>query len=380
MAPSAETKRATGPRLRRLLDYLARDPDNATLLADAADAAVEEGDFETADRLLAKLESRGGLTPALLNLRGIVSLAAENYAQAEQTFAALMAASQNDATVRFNLAWARAKLGLYQEAADLLDDATVAASPRGPSLKIHAMHHLGLYEEGLEQGARLAQRFPDDRSLMGALATLAMDADRPDLASQYAARAGDDGEGLAVRGLLALSAYNTDEALSDFDSAIAKQPRNPRAWIGKGLGQLARGDAAGGAEAIDRGAELFQSHLGSWIAAGWAHFACGDRVAARARFERALALDENFAESHGALAVLDIMDGNVDSARRRTEIALRLDRNCFGAALAATLLLQQAGRPDAARKIVETAMSAPIGPNGTTLLQAMMGFGLTPRR
>ncbi len=365
-----------GSRRERLNDFLAGDPDNLSLLADAASAAFDERAFDQAADLLDRHARLAPLTPALLNLKGLIALAQQRFAEAAEIFGAVRAAGVDDPALRFNLAWSKAMTGSYGDALALLDDAALAVSARAPALKIQMMHHLEMYDEALAQGAAMAERFPDNHALMGALATLALDAEKPELAQHYAARAGDNDEGQAALGVLALGAYDQPRALALFDAALARQPRNARAWVGRGLGLLAGGDAAGGAQAIDRGAELFGDHLGSWFASGWAHFVEGDNAGARASFERALALDDTFAESHGGLAVMDILDGRLDAARRGADIALRLDRKCFGGALAKSLLLERSGHAELAQKIRQIALTTPIGPGGQTILQAMAGFGI----
>lgn len=362
------------PRLKRLLGFVARDPGNPALLADAAAAAYDDKAYDTAAELLERHAAVAPLPLTLLNLTGLVALARQRYSDAAAIFARLRADGGDDPAVKFNLAWSEAMKGAHREALDLLDDETIAASPRAPSLKIQMMHHLNLYDEALACGEALARRFPGDEALMGALATLALDAEKSELALHYARRAGSNAEGTAALGILTLGEHDVAGSLDLFEQALAKQPANPRAWVGKGLALLMSNDAAAGATAIDRGAELFGDHLGSWIASGWAHFVTGDYVKARASFERALAIDPNFAESHGGLAVLDVLAGNLDDARRRSEIALRLDRTCLGGALAKSLLLERGGHAQAAQKIRQVALSMPIGANGQTIAQALVGF------
>jgi tetratricopeptide (TPR) repeat protein len=238
---------------------------------------------------------------------------------------------------------------------------------------------LGLYDEALQEGELLSQRFPANEALMGALATLALDAEKADLARRYGARAGHNAEGRAALGILALGDHDVTGSRALFDEAIEAQPSNPRAWVGKGLNLLASGDAARGADAIDKGAELFGDHIGSWIASGWAHFAKGDVARARASFERALAVDDTFSESHGGLAVMDLLDGRIEEARRRADIALRLDRRCFGGVLAKMLLLEKDGQTAAAGKLRDLAMGFPVGPNGRTLGEELAQFSLKIR-
>jgi tetratricopeptide (TPR) repeat protein len=362
------------PRLERLLRFAEQDPANLNLISDAASAAYEDGALDTAAGLIERHATQAPLPPRLTNLKGLIALGRNNFSEAVTAFQQLHDQGDNAPALRFNLAWSKAMTEAYQEALDLLDDETLPVSRSAPSLKIQMMHHLGLYDEALACGEKLAERFPDNEALMGSLATLALDAEQPELARLYAERAGQNPEGSAALGILALGDHDVGRSMALFDQAIAKQPGNPRAWVGKGLSLLISGDGVAGAEAIDRGAEIFDTHLGSWIASGWAHFVNGDYKKARASFERALAADPNFSESHGGLAVLDIMEGRLDDARRNSEIALRLDKKCFGGALAKSLMLERSGHPQMAQKVRDIALSTPIGPNGQTIAQALVGF------
>ncbi len=354
---------ALSPRLQRLIGFLDKDPANRSLLADAASLALDERKIDLASELVERVPEDVASAP-LLNIRAVIALARGHFAQAIPLLERLRAGGADAAPIRFNLAWARMMLAEYTEANELLDDDAIAASPRGPVLKIQAMHHLGLYDEGLKIGRALAERYPDDKALMGALATLAMDAEDESLSLDYARRSGDNPEGLAALGMLALDKADTTTALAMFDRAIEAQQSTPRAWIGKGLGLMASGDNAAGAIALDRGAELFKDHLGSWIAS----------------FERAMDIDPNFAENHGGLAVIDIVEGDLESAERRCEIALRLDRRCFGGALAKSMLLDRVGKSEAAQRVRELALSTPIGSGNRTVAQALIGFGMAGRR
>lgn len=358
-------------RLRQLLAFLDHDADNPHLLADAAAAAVDEADPAMALALIDRYAERAQLPPALLNLKGVAAMGEGRFEEAAAAFAALREAGEESPVLRFNHAWALAMAKDYDSALPLLDDEAVAAGPRGAALKVQLLHHFERLEEALECGARWAEAYPEDQSLMGALASAALDSEQADLARLYAERAGTNHEGLATMGLLLLDENRVDESAALFERILAADAGNPRALLGDGLGRLARGDTQGAAGRLDAAAERFEDHLGSWIAAGWAHYVQGDLAASRARFETALALDDNFAETHGALAVLDLAAGDREGARRRTDIALRLDRNCFGAALAKSLLLESEGKPEAAQKIREAALNFPIGAAGRTIARSL---------
>jgi tetratricopeptide (TPR) repeat protein len=359
-------------RLRQLLGFLDHDPDNLHLISDAASSAVDEGDAEAAAALFERYAALAPLPPQLRNLKGMAALKEGRFEEAVAELDALRAAGEDAPQIRFNLAWARTMAGDHEGALALLDDDEVmAAGPRAATLKVNLLHQLERLDEALECGQALAALHPDDTSLMGALASAALDAEQIDLARLYAGRAGTSHDGLTTLGLLLLDEDRAEESAALFDRVLAGDAGNARALLGKGLGLIARGEVDAAADRLDAAAERFGDHLGTWVAAGWAHYVKGDLAASRARFETALALDDAFAETQGALAVLDLADGDLAGARRRTQIALRLDRNCFAAALASSMLLDREGKTEAAQKVRDAALNFPIGPEGRTIARSL---------
>lgn len=373
------TLAASPTRLQRLRGFLEHDPANLQLLAAAAAAAADEGDLKAAGQLLERYEVLAPLSPALVNLKGLAAISDQRFAEAAVLFEDLLAGEGAAPALKFNLAWCRAMLGDHAAALELLDEEVIALVPRAASLKVQALHHLGRPEDALAEGTSLADRYPDDLALMGALATAALDAEDMEAARRYAERAGDGPEGRSILGLLALGEGDVAGSSQLFDQAISAEPGNARALIGKGLGLLAQGQPAAAADLLEQGAGVFGDHLGSWVAVGWARFAQGDYAASRATFDKALALDDTFAESHGALAVLDIIAGDLESAARRSDVALRLDRQCLSAALAKSLIAASGGDAERAERIRNLALGQPIGPGGETLAQAMARFAATGR-
>jgi tetratricopeptide (TPR) repeat protein len=365
-------------RWQSLLQFLEQDPDNVPLIADAANAAFDAGELETARGLLERHRALAGLPLPLINLEGLVALRLHDLDGAATAFDALLQAGVDEPSVRFNRAWVHALHEEHEAALALLDDDTVAVTERAAALKVQTLHHLGQIEEALAVGQGMAERFPGNDSLLGALSVAAMDADDMALARHYAGQAQGGSDALTTRGLIALNDSNPADSLALFDQALALHPEAPRAWIGKGLGLVATGDTAGGAAALRKGAEIFGDHLGSWIALGWTQFTSRDLAGARQTFEHALSLDDNFAETHGGLAVLDVAEGNLESATRRADIALRLDRECFGGMLAKLLLAEAKGSAATAQRIWDKAMNVAVGAEGQTLAQAMSGLGLDP--
>jgi len=375
--PAMHTAKA---RLARLCDYLEQDPENRPLLLDAADAAIAAQRTDLAIDLLSRLEKLGDLPPAASNLKAMAALQAQNFAQAETLFAELIAAGHNDPNVRFNLAWTKAVRGDYAGALALLDTDAVAASPRGPALKVQMLHHLARLDQALADGEVLLAAEPGNEELAGALSVAAMDAGDIVRAAGFAAQGGTTSNALTTQGLIALANHERVPALALFERVLDTPGAHPRAWLGRGLALLSDGEADTARVDLEKAATLFRSHIGSWIAAGWAHYAARDLASARRCFSTALTLDDTFAESHGSLAVLDFVEGHIAEARRGAAIALRLNRQCFSGALAKSMLAEHDDNPALAQKIRERAMNVAIGPNGETIARALITMGLNPHK
>lgn len=358
-------------KLDRLLGYLAVDPENASLLIEAIEAALACQSLEQAGRLIGDLQ---GLRPGSFEagyFAAVLAMAKRDFAGAAATLAPLVAAGA-PANARFNLAWCRAMLGEKPEAQELLDQATTSSLPAAAMLKVQLMHEAGDVDAAFELGKAALERFPDDTGLLAAMATLAIDLEDTALARTYAEKAGNHPEALAAVGLLDLQDGDVLAARRALEASLAVREHNPRAWVGRGMIQLLERDPAAAALDMDRGAQQFGDHIGSWIGAGWAHYLAGEIDAAKERFEHALAIDQNFAESHGSLAVIDAAKGDTESAKRRMVTALRLDRNCFSAVLAKIML--EADNPELAQKLIEQAFSTPLDDNGMTVAGFLTGL------
>ncbi|WP_375397064.1 tetratricopeptide repeat protein [uncultured Sphingomonas sp.] len=362
--------------LEQLLGYLALDPANPALLADAAEAAIDARRPADALDLLDRAAVIVPPGPRERNLAGLAAIHAGRFDMAADAFGAMIAQGGDDPALRYNLAWSRTMLGDEAGALDVLDDAAARALPQAAALRVQLLHSAGRLDEGVERGRSYLLLYPGDRALAAAMSVLAIDTGDETLAADCAAQAPDHPDALTTLGTLALGRDNATAAQDLFDRALARNSGAPRAWIGRGLASLLAGQPDRAPGDIDRGAEMFGTHLGSWIAAGWSHFINGDLNNSRARFERALAIDATFAETHGSLAVLDMLAGDSDAARERVEIALRLDRQCYSAALALALLAAAGGDAARSRAIVERALHTPIDGSGRTIGQSLTRMGL----
>jgi tetratricopeptide (TPR) repeat protein len=358
-------------RLRLLLEH---DPANRALIADTAEAALEERRPEDAAAVLEAAPAPP--PPNEVNLLGLAAMQSGQYERAAAAFEALLAEGVADPTVRTNLAWAKAMTKDHDGALGLLDEDLARGRPEAAMLKVQLLHDRGDFEEAADRARDYVERFPDHRGLLAAVSVLALDVEDAELAARAAAGAGDHPDALTTLGTLALGQDRATEALGLFDRALESNPGLPRAWIGRGLARLLAGQTEAAPADLDRGAAMFEDHLGAWIAAGWAHFINRDFPAARERFEKALRMDPTFAEGHGSIAVLDLLDGRNAEAARGAATGLRLDRECLSAALAQSLLAAGQGDSDRARRIFETAVNTPLGKDGRTIAQAMARIGL----
>lgn len=358
-------------QLNRYLSYLKHDPENPQLLRDAAEAAMAANAPATAHTLFGKLSLVTALSDADINMAGIAAMRSGEQDIAQAHFKDLLTRHPGDAGVQFNLAWSLALSGDKEAAASLLDEATTAALPQAAMLDMQLRHEAGDFE-GAEKAARShLVHHPEYPPLLAAISVLAMDIEDEELARETALKGGNHPDALTTLATLALGDQKSDDARGLFEKVLAVSPEAPRAWIGLGLTDLADGDYQKAVTSLDRGAELFEDHLGSWIAAGWGYFVAGDYGTARARFETALDLDDTFAESHGSLAVMDIMDGDIDGGKRRLDIARRLDRNAFSAAFAHMLLALADKDTDTAQRILQMALKQPLDDKGRTIADAL---------
>jgi len=376
------TQPATAPtssqadRLASLLGFLDSDPGNLPLLADAAEAALDAGQPDTARALLDRYAAHAPLPPRERNLAGLAAMQAGRFDAAADAFRALIAEGAEAPGLRFNLAWSLAMGKDFAGALEVLDDASASALPQAAMLRVQLLHQAGDIAQAEAAARDYMALYPDDRGLMAAISVLAIDIEDEELAAKAAAIGGDHPDALTTQGTLALGHDNAVAARALFDQALARNPAAPRALIGRGLARMLSGETAAAPADLDRGAEIFATHLGSWIGAGWSHFVNGDRATARARFETALAIDDTFAETHGSLAVLDMLDGDSASAERRSAVALKLDRQCYSAALARTLLAAARNDPATAQRIFDRALHTPIDGSGRTIAAALAKMGM----
>ncbi|MGT0194070.1 tetratricopeptide repeat protein [Burkholderia pyrrocinia] len=374
MAADLQAPQSPQAHLGRLLSFLNEDSNNLNLLADAAIAAFEAGQFRICDELLTRHETIQPLTPALVNIRGLSAISEGRFEAALADFRALAGHDANP-VLYYNLAYASAMCGSFEPAADM-EPACLDAVPGAALLKLRGLHHLGRFDEAIRMGAPLADQAAPPPGFAGAYAALLFDLGDLANARRYAARAPESADSLVIIGLTELEAGNVDRAAELLRRAADSNPLEARATLGRGLCLLAQERYPDAAATLDQAAERLASHAGSWLAAGWAWLFDGNPVAAGERFQHAATLDRGFAEAHGSLAVALRLQGRQADARHHAEVALRLDPASLSAALAKTLELEAANNIESANALKNAALNRPLGSTGRTLAQSLTAFGL----
>jgi tetratricopeptide (TPR) repeat protein len=376
MTQTIEADGEKAKRLELLLSYLQADPGNAHLKADAIDAALDANEADLALKLLGEGADVQSLPEADLNRLGLVHIQRRDFAAAGAAFSTLIDRGHDDPAILFNLAWARAMQKDFGSALTLLDATVTKTIPQAAMLEVQLLHDAGEFDEAAKRAEQHLVDHPEHPGLAAAVSVLALDVENPELAERCALAAGDHPDALTTLGTLSLGKQDLPHAIELFDRALAADHSSPRAWVGRGLTKLISEDGDSAAADIDRGAELFEDHLGSWIAAGWAYLLKGDRKTARKRFERSMAIDHNFAENFGSLAVLDVLEGRLDEARQGIATGFKLDRQCFSAMMAQSLLTSAQGNPEKGQQLFRKILETPINARGDTAMQALARMGL----
>lgn len=359
-------------QLEQLLGFLSHDPENANLLADAAEAALACSDLEEAARLLERCEAAQPASMAVLDLKGRILLAKGDYGAAAQLFDFLREERPNDPVLRYNLAWARGASGAFGDADDLLDDQTLASGAHAITLKVQMLHHLDRLKEALTLGRGALRQYPGDQPLAAATALAAFDAGDLSLARELANQAPSRHDAIAVSGQVALEEDQPETALELFDKALGLNPDSVRALFGAGLAHLALGRPEAAQRGLERAARIYGDDPVSWTALGWARLAHGDRPGAMAAFDEALAIDADSADAHAGLAMTGFLSGDFAAAEACAKAALKAAPDDQGASAILQLSQQARADPKGRERIAATA-KAMAGEETSRMIKAALG-------
>lgn len=320
-------------RLQRLAGYLAQDPANAALLADACETAIACGAHEQAESYIEAAQrislDRGEWQFRLARLH----MAKGELRQAADLLEELRAVVGEHPVFAHDLAYIQLLQGNAVAARELLQpwvdaDLPPAAADARASLQalwLRACHRSGQLHEAWSWVSQQDAAGRLGAAARGVASLIAFDLEELDAARSLADAAlaadGEQLEALVARGSVALAEGDTDRASQLLQRALQRHPRDGRTWSALGFASLLRQDFSSARTQLERAVEVLPGDIETWQALGWSRLVQGDRDAAVAAFYAALAIDSSDADSHGALALLHALLGDALAARQHLDAA-----------------------------------------------------------
>jgi tetratricopeptide (TPR) repeat protein len=362
--------------LQRAERYLAIDPVNPILLANAIDASLALGNVDAALKHAQAAIAQRPDDPFVANRYGSVLIARGQLDEAARVFEKL-AAQTADPSVAFNLSLVYFRQGRYAQARSVFEPyiSQEGVSPAAVTLFVRTLHHLDEIEPAVELVKQHEARCSGDADFLAAASLLYLDDDQLDAAQRFSEAALALGkrplEALVVGGSVALAHDDTAAAKTMFNDALSVSPTDGRSWSGLGMASLLTGELSDAREQLLHAVDNLPADIGSWHALGWCQIASGELAGAGHTFRKVLALDRNVAESHGGLAVVDALLGRKSEAQAGIERALRLDPEGLSAKYAQMVLSGVNSDPEKFRKLALGIISARPGHMGALLAQAI---------
>lgn len=359
-------------RLQRLAAYLEQDPGNASLLAEACDAAMACGQHERADAY-ADAAERLALEPAPWQLRRAhIAIARRDLDRAADLLQALRTGQGEHPVLAHDLAYVHLMQGEFDRCRELVEPWLEGSAASELPLEqlgamqllwLRAMHRLQLLDEALEwakaqdAGARLQP------AARGAASLIALDAEDFDTARDFSsgalAASPRQVEALVALGSLALVTGDGTRANQLLQQALECNPDDGRTWSALGMASLLAQDLPRAESQLQRAVDNMPGHVGSWHALGWARLLQGDHAGALAAFRTALEIDRNFAETHGALGLVLALTGESSASRHHLDLADRLEPGNLTGRYARALLAGEAGDRQAVEKLARRWLDRP---------------------
>ena len=373
-------------RLDRLESYLRQDPDNASLLGDTFEAALQAGELARAELHLQHAQSLG----AALQLWGLreahLRLAQHRWDDAELCLQRLIVGDDVPAELRaalaHDLAYVALRRGDFESGVAQLAplvEALPPTEPLGPQLQalwLRLLHRLHRHELAMAwASARWAAKTlaPDATGVASLIALDSDDASRSLLWAEHALK--NDGqqlEALVSRATLALGQNNPVLSRQLLGQALQHNADDGRILSALGFTDLLERRLDEAQANFQQAVKNMPRHIGTWHGLGWTLLLQSDLTGAHQAFETALALDRNFSENHGGLAIILALQQRKAEAEQAIERALRLDRSSVSARYAETILKGEAHDLKASRRLATRVLGGRPGMLGGTMLDAVV--------
>ena len=382
-------------RLDRLELYLKADPNNALLLSDAFELALQCGQWDRAEFHLRHGQALQTDTLSWGLKEGDFLLAQARYTEAREALKALQKVDHPPASfaavLLHNLAYIEFRQGQYAACVEQLSTYldTFSRPDRADTFKNNAGAPLPLEEQllqqlwlrslhrlvDLERACAWTRKAEDQQSLdfraAGIASLIAVDAADfvaarrwVDFALQYAQREQSSAslpiEVFVTQATLALAARQAEMAIHWADQALQLNADDGRAWSARAFALLLKGDLKAARRDFARALHGIPEHIGTWHGQGWTQLLQQDVDAAQDSFASALALDRNFAESHGGLAVVLALKHQNDNAQQHAERALGLDKNNLSGRYAQAILNGDVTDAEAVQRLAQRLLAGRV--------------------
>lgn len=375
------TEPAKLQRLDRLEAFLRQDPQNAELLADTFDTALQAGAWERADFHLQHGLALG-LDGAAWRLRQAHWLLGQHrWVEARARLTDLehdvASSSPHADTVVADLAYLDLRQGDLAGGIRRLETRMDELPGRGsePALEqvwLRLLHRDLQLERALAWLSRLEQDGQLQPATAGVGSLIAFDEGDYTTALRWSAFSlgtpPSPIEALVARASLALGESDPSRSRHLLQAALALNHGDGRVWSTIGFTELLDQRLPEARAAFDRAVVLMPEHVGTWHGLGWTALAQRDFAVAREAFVSALALDRNFAESHGSHAVALALSGDAEGARGAIAVALRLDRASLAARYAEALISGEARDSASLLRLADRLLMGKRTPLGSDLV------------
>lgn len=365
-------------QLRRLLDFLDVDPDNASLRADVFQHALDLGQLTVAEEQTRWSLGRAPFDIAWRHRLATLSMRQSEWREAQALIRSLINEGQRDPVLHFNLAYTQYALGqldLAMAALEPLVTSHVEELPQALALLLRCYH--AKYElQAVLDLFRTHEGPSASPEAFGIASLAALDAGQTKAASDWASTAiqhdPDQHEALVTLASILLANRKSQEAQVLLERALARHPEDGRTWSTLGLVKMQAADLDSAREAFKKALVRMPDHVGTWHGLGWSELFRHDLSAAQAAFEQALAIDRNFAESHGALAVVFALRDRRSESEQEIERAERLDSQSLAPRYARAILSGEVHDKRAFSRIMREALTGREGAQGRSLADVVL--------
>ena len=346
-------------RLTRLMKYLEFTPDNHSLLIDAITLAIELGDINAADSLVAQALGYYPDSAETNAHAGTLHLHHLNYELAYQHLLKAVNQGMNAESVVYNLAYSQYQLHAFESALAQLSvlKNTTFLKKEVTLLSARCKHNSAQLESGIDELKEFLKTCDGDKDIEGLLAIMLCDNDQHDQAIFYANQSlkydNNCFDGFLARGSAAVVSKNYHNAYADFRKALTLNPTSGRAWSGLAQVDFYNFQFDAALEGLKNATIHMTDHIGTWHLLGWTWLMKDNYLEALNAFKKSYELDRTFGETHGCLASAYALKGDLADADRHIKLAQKLSPNSFAYVYAKMVVLNKSNKKQEAAELFQ---------------------------